>query len=348
MSAFGERFPATVAALAAMARDGRATAAQLAVSTGPREAVGAAFELVGGRAEPLPDEGDRQWLCAGRPVTGLAVLLAAQAHGVDLDAPVARWLLELQRPGLERVTLRQLLSYRDGLAGRRGDLSGLVLRPGWDPDRHVWYGGPGWSVAAALVSRLEGRPIDAVVHERVLGPCGMTGTEVAGRRLRPPRPIRARAGGGPVSGDLAPAIDPLDPVIALVGPPSDLARAYRAILEMGKGAEGPERRRIAEAMLREPPPAEGARWGLGVMLRLHEHGWPPALSAAAFGHAGVYTDGDYVDAVVTWGIADPEHDVAVAVGVDPAEPGLDARPRELVATVLADVLTSGARSGPPA
>ena len=125
----------------------------------------------------------------GKAFTGLLASLVAADGLLDLDAPVRRYVPELQLPDpviAERVTTRDLLSHRSGLG--RHDLA-WIFNGDWsraDCIRHMahlplvgdlraqWsYSNFGFMLAGVVVERVTGNSWEDEVTARVLEPLGM-------------------------------------------------------------------------------------------------------------------------------------------------------------------------------
>ncbi|HZU73030.1 MAG TPA: serine hydrolase [Acidimicrobiales bacterium] len=128
----------------------------------------------------------------GKAFTGLLAAVLAEEGLVDLDAPARRYLPELSLPDpviAERVTTRDLLSHRSGLA--RHDLA-WIFNPSWTRRemvgrlahlplagdlRNQWiYSNFGFTAAALVMERATGSSWEEQVRARVLEPLGMDRT----------------------------------------------------------------------------------------------------------------------------------------------------------------------------
>jgi CubicO group peptidase (beta-lactamase class C family) len=128
----------------------------------------------------------------GKAYTGLLAALLHEDGGLDLDAPVRRYVPELELPDpvlAERVTTRDLLSHRSGLA--RHDLS-WVFNSAWTTEELVrrlahlpvsgdlrakmTYSNIGYALAGLAIERATGSSWHKQVRERVLQPIGMRQT----------------------------------------------------------------------------------------------------------------------------------------------------------------------------
>jgi CubicO group peptidase (beta-lactamase class C family) len=116
-------------------------------------------------------------------------------HGCDqrglvhLDDPVARYLPEFGRHGKDRITLRHVLTHRAGiprippqfadlgLLERPSELLAVLAsqKPSWPPGRRLAYHAlTGGFVLGAVVERVTGKPLRAVLREHVLAPLGLS------------------------------------------------------------------------------------------------------------------------------------------------------------------------------
>ena len=138
----------------------------------------------------------------GKQFTALAMLLLADEGLVDLDAPAARYLPELQAK-YPRVLVHQLLDHTSGLGSYypgEGDIGWGKLKvemaraklsaptntqavaaiaqvdPVAAPGTRWAYSNVAFETAAALIERVTGRTYQDFVAERVLRPLGMSGT----------------------------------------------------------------------------------------------------------------------------------------------------------------------------
>lgn len=142
------------------------------------------------REEPVPLGSVRKWLTA-------ALALAAVDRGeVSLDDPAGRWLPAWDTPDRAGVTLRRLLSHTAGLKRRPrhgfcqglGTLAACVDKMAsaplaGKPGAEFRYSSAGFHVAARVLEVAGGAPYATLLHDRLLGPLGMTGTD-----LRPAGP----------------------------------------------------------------------------------------------------------------------------------------------------------------
>ena len=105
-----------------------------------------------------------RWTSVTKLATALVVLGAVDDGIIDLDDPAGP-------PG---STVRHLLAHTSGLPFE-GD---VVLA---EPGRMRIYSNPGFDRLGEIVAEQTGRPFAAILERRVLGPLGMTGTQLVGR-----------------------------------------------------------------------------------------------------------------------------------------------------------------------
>jgi D-alanyl-D-alanine carboxypeptidase len=120
--------------------------------------------------------------------TAAAILLLAEERKLSLNDHVGRWL-----PGLTRandVTIRQLLSMTSGyqdfwpqdyvMPGMLNDTTAQQIVDGWarkpldfDPGTRWQYSNTNYVIAGMIVERAAGRPLLALLRDRVFAPLGM-------------------------------------------------------------------------------------------------------------------------------------------------------------------------------
>jgi len=208
------------------------------------------------------------WASVTKLVSALTVLTAVERGEADLDEPAGP-------PG---STLRHLLAHASGLAPD-GD---TVLSP---PGKRRIYSNRGIEVAAELVARRAGADFGALLRDRVLGPLGMSGTELSGSPAHGAR--------GPVRDLALLGRELLAPTLA----PALTADAVRPVFP---GLAG-----VLPGFGRQDP----NDWGLGFELRDGKmpHWTGAANSPRTFGHFG--RSGTFL-----W--VDPERDLALGVLTD--------------------------------
>jgi D-alanyl-D-alanine carboxypeptidase len=137
-----------------------------------------------------------------------ALMLTLDESGVlHLDDPVARWVDGV--PNGATITIRHLLTHRSGLPSPTDDpevwpvttprtwtpreLLAVVARhpPLFAPGARFAYSNGGFLVAGMVAEAATGKPLRALIHERILSPLGLHETfflpddDLAGHRLAP-------------------------------------------------------------------------------------------------------------------------------------------------------------------
>ena len=136
-------------------------------------------------------------------ITGLAYLKAEAAGLIEPDAPVTRYVPELQVSGAEAVTPRLLLAHHAGVphwesAAKRTPLYAMhfdnvaELVPLWrgmklafKPGEEFLYSSPGFNLLALAIQRATGTEFKRYVQREVLGPLRLADTRFDDPRARP-------------------------------------------------------------------------------------------------------------------------------------------------------------------
>ncbi|HEU4389762.1 MAG TPA: exo-beta-N-acetylmuramidase NamZ domain-containing protein [Blastocatellia bacterium] len=119
--------------------------------------------------------------------TATSIMILVERGKISLADPVALYIPEFGRFGKERVTVEQLLTHRAGLppdneiadyVGATLDPLQLIyeLRPSYDPGTRFVYSDVGYIVAAEIIKRVSGKPLDQFAHDNIFGPLGMRDT----------------------------------------------------------------------------------------------------------------------------------------------------------------------------
>ncbi|MEO6086425.1 MAG: serine hydrolase domain-containing protein [Umezawaea sp.] len=162
-----------------------------------------------GGDRPVPPDGRFRIGSIKKVFVSTVVLQLVGEGKVDLDAPVARYLLGLLPDG-DRITVRMLLQHTSGLYNYT---NGLPLDPAsfetirykhWEPEELValatakpldfppgtkWsYSNTNYIVAGMLVEKITGKPYAQAVERRVLQPLRLRDTSVPGDRVAVPGP----------------------------------------------------------------------------------------------------------------------------------------------------------------
>ena len=124
---------------------------------------------------------------ASKMVTAMLVHLCDQRGLVHLDDPVAHYIPEFGAHGKHRITLRHVLSHRAGIPHIPPDVAdpGLLERPDevlrllceqkptWAPGRRLAYHAlTGGFVLAAVIERVTGKDVRALLRDEILAPLG--------------------------------------------------------------------------------------------------------------------------------------------------------------------------------
>nr|WP_311732671.1 sodium/solute symporter [Edaphobacter lichenicola] len=124
-------------------------------------------------------------------VTATAVMQLYEAHKLQFDDPVAKYLPEFAVNGKQAVTIRELLTHYSGLP------EDIDLKDAWGlaapdkaegirramnatlesvPGTHFKYSDINFITLGALVEKISGQPLEEYAQEHILGPLGMTHT----------------------------------------------------------------------------------------------------------------------------------------------------------------------------
>jgi CubicO group peptidase (beta-lactamase class C family) len=204
---------------------------------------------------------------ATKAFTALALGMMVDEGKVAWDRPVRADLPDFRLSdtgATERVTLRDFLTHRSGLArhdlvwygssATRSDLIGRLAGLGLsaDPRSRFQYQNLGYVVAAAVLEKAAGRRWEEVIRERLLTPLGMRASDLSVAEMQR---LENHAGGYERREDRdgIQAVPPRDveavaPAIGLNSTVLDLAKWVQ--LQLGDGRFG-GRRLVSEAALRE-------------------------------------------------------------------------------------------------
>ena len=297
---------------------GRVHAASLLVARGGRVALHRGFGVAP----------DAVFLLASisKPVNAVALMLLVEQGRVELDAPAARWLPELQGPERARIRVRDLLTHTSGLpdmlpqniALRRvhaplsAFVQGVFTTPLlYPPGQGFAYQSMGTLLAGEIAQRVSGRPLGDFQREAVFEPLGMRGASLGlgGRPLADLVPCQTD---GSADAALFGANTPYwrdmgHPWGGMHACASDLAVLLQTFLDGGvwRGRRFLQADTV-RAMTRDQNGAIGCPWGLGWGLA-DSPVWVYCgrrLSPRAFGHSGA-------TGTVAW--ADPDSGVLAVV-----------------------------------
>jgi CubicO group peptidase (beta-lactamase class C family) len=358
--------PRTVAALERGRQSGLHAGAQLYVSV--RGETLTDFALGEARpGTPMRPDTLTLWLSSGKPIAAVAIAQLWEQGALSLDDLVARFIPEFARQGKEAVTVRHLLTHTAGFRSADKTPEDLAwdetiaricetpLEPDWTPGQKAGYQvSSSWFLLGEIVRRLDGRPFDRYVRQRIFEPLGLNNSWVG----IPPESFRAygdRIGFMYLSerGELQPhptwntgeACAACRPGSNARGPIRDLAKFYEA-LTVG-GASGPSRMLLRETIqilttrhrigLFDHTFHHTLDWGLGFLINSNRYGTDTVpygygrhASEDAFGHSGSQS---------SCAFADPKHGLAVAwiCNGQPGEPRHQKRARELNTAIYEDL-----------
>ncbi|MDQ3756352.1 MAG: beta-lactamase family protein [Actinomycetota bacterium] len=281
------------------------------------------------------------WQSMSKVVTALAVARQWERREVGLDDPVAAHIPEFTAD----ATVRRLLTHTGGLdngqlrraesdgAGWRESL-GIVCAASSDGPRAAYQPRGTYLALAELVRLIDGRPYDEYVRDDVLRPLGAQRSGF----LLPAEPMYAMSGDG--RSELR-AADAVRPSSGIVGPASDVALLFEALLHGGEPVVSPP---VVEAMTarhrvgrRDETFGVVIDWGLGFIVNSWQYQRRPApygfgnhASDRTFGHGGSESSVAF---------ADPERGVVVALICNgmPGEKANHRRSQAVLDAVWADL-----------
>src|ERR1044072_782418 len=119
--------------------------------------------------------------------TATSIMILVERGKVSLPDPVALYIPEFAKNGKERITIEQLMTHRAGLPpdNEIADYVGVSvnpleklyeLQPSYEPGRRLVYSDVGFIVAAEIVRRVSGKPLDDFARENIYVPLGMRET----------------------------------------------------------------------------------------------------------------------------------------------------------------------------
>jgi len=252
-----------------------------------------------------------------KPIVSVAALILCDEGKLSLDEPIKKWLPEFDKPQLDSITLRHLLTHTSGVVGDQRNvgsladtatmLSGKSLhhQPG-----SQWLYSPGITVAGRLVEVASGQPLDEFLAQRICRPLGMQDTtfkpnaeqlqRLASVYAYDPRDKQLHEANTTFLGPLETRSP--NPSGGLYATAFDLFRFYQMLLNGGE-LEG---QRILKpetvAEMTRPQTGDlkagfvpGSAWGLGVGLVREPQGVTSMLSAGTFGHGGMLGTQSWAD-----------------------------------------------------
>jgi len=142
-------------------------------------------EAFGAADDGTPIEADaKMWMASiTKLVTGVLMMQFVDQGVVELDAPVNRYLPELNGTGNDRLTIRHLFTHTTGLsfAGEwASDWNPALeneiaqLLPSTEVGGAFSYNRVGYALAGKIIEKLTGRAVPYLFHDYVFTPLGMT------------------------------------------------------------------------------------------------------------------------------------------------------------------------------
>jgi uncharacterized protein YbbC (DUF1343 family)/CubicO group peptidase (beta-lactamase class C family) len=118
--------------------------------------------------------------------TATSIMILVERGKLSLTDPVALHIPEFGKRGKERVTIEQLLTHRAGFVPDN-DISDYIgnvnplekiydLQPIYDPGARFVYSDVGYIVAAEVVRRVSGKPLNEFARENIFAPLNMRDT----------------------------------------------------------------------------------------------------------------------------------------------------------------------------
>jgi CubicO group peptidase (beta-lactamase class C family) len=119
-----------------------------------------------------------------KPLAAYAAMQLVEAGELDLDVPLAEYLDTPYLPEAPQhalITTRMALNHTTGFPNWRkeGRHSGNPLDVAFQPGSRYGYFGEGFQYLQHVMEHVTGRPLDALVQERLLGPAGMAASAMA-------------------------------------------------------------------------------------------------------------------------------------------------------------------------
>jgi CubicO group peptidase (beta-lactamase class C family) len=285
------------------------------------------------------------WYSSGKPLTTVAVLRLWEQGRLHLDDRIAQFV-DGWANGKETCTIRHVLIHTGGFPMYGSTdfdtdldsaevLARIAATPAvWEPGTKAGYHPvTGWKVLGAVVEAVDGRPIEAYLHDEILDPLGATTSSLGvtperqgdlGDALVPEAwkghrfPVVEEDGGlrmVPYRIDqvhnLPWHVAKAEPGASMRGPARDLGAFYEALLGFGPTLLEPRTVEVMGAVhrhdLRDAVFGLATPWGLGVTVDLSG-----GAGRRAFGHGGMASSRGFADpdlglvaVVVCNGLANP-------------------------------------------
>ncbi len=122
-----------------------------------------------------------RWASVSKMVTAILVFQQVEAGAIDLDAPVATYVSDPSVPNADRITIRQLLAHRSGLAdqaampdGPPGDQMQYCRRVAAEPGSTFLYNNCDTVVLGLVLEAVTGSTFLDLANARIGGPLGFS------------------------------------------------------------------------------------------------------------------------------------------------------------------------------
>jgi D-alanyl-D-alanine carboxypeptidase len=151
------------------------------VAYGPSVSLGALGNIRSGQ----PHEAGEafRWASVSKMITAILVLQQVDEGRLALDAPIRAYLPDARVPNADRITIRQLLAHRSGLAaqadtpnGPPGELVQYCLATAADPGSTFLYNNCDTIVLGEVLETVSGASYLALVNQRIGAPLGFAVT----------------------------------------------------------------------------------------------------------------------------------------------------------------------------
>lgn len=279
------------------------------------------------REQKLPMKTDAVFWIASmtKSLAVTAIMTLVDEGKLSLEEPAAKWLPDLAKvklangqPPARPITLRDLMSHTAGIAfpprkatdgaqSLKSYTAELLRAPlAFEPGSAYEYGF-GITVAGRIAEIVSGKPFDAFMQERLLGPLGMKDT-----MFHPDAKLRSRIARTYKTSEPGPGFElayntfvTSDPAVRRMTEPSgglfstaaDMAKFYQMILNGGlhDGKRIVSAKAIAEMTRPHSAGGKTLNYGLGWQTGNGEKPAIPGFSKGAFGHGGAFATHGFID-----------------------------------------------------
>jgi len=133
-----------------------------------------------------------------KPVFAYGVLKLSQAGLIDLDRPLAGYVLPSYYPDdplIRKITARHVLSHSSGLPPWGDENKPESFKPTFEPGRYFSYSGEGYFWLQLVVEDITGLGLDPFMRKYLFEPAGMRSSVFAGFAEIAPRAVFGHRGG---------------------------------------------------------------------------------------------------------------------------------------------------------